>query len=122
MFGKSEENSAREAEAERLCALPVADLATEIMPVFGPGQPGSEVAIATGNVINYLLESYPGGPKRLSQLERPVREGLQMLEHAGLILVVPTDTYGGVLFVTRLGEKALAEGTVRRYLSDRGPV
>jgi hypothetical protein len=41
MFGDKAEKAARAAEAqaaaERLIALPAADLAVEIMPVFGPG-------------------------------------------------------------------------------------
>lgn len=42
-----------------------------------------------------------------------MREGLQMLEHAGLICLVLSPTFGGDFHATRVGEQALAEGDVR---------
>ena len=118
-----EESGAREAEVKRLSALPVLDLAEEIMPAFGPDGPGKgEVGLVDGNVINYLLASYPGRPKEPPELMHPVREGLQQLEHASLILVTPTSTFGGILSPTRLGWRALAEGTVRQYLTGAASV
>jgi hypothetical protein len=122
LFGKSEEKAAQEAaaeaEVERLNALPVATLAAEIMPAFGPDGPRSAGGrgINILQVANWLIASYPRGTKYLQQLQTPVREGVQALEHAGLVQRWGPASAGSRLSATRLGETALAEGDVLRHL------
>lgn len=50
----------------------------------------------------------------------PVQEGLQALEHAELIRRVRLGEGSSHVVATRLGETALAEGTVRQYLNRPG--
>ena len=123
LFGRREEKIAQEAAAqaefERLSALPVVDLATELLPAFGADakKPVHSALVAT----NWIMASYPRGGKYLKDLQQPVREALQALEHAGLLTQRVRISGGGggsqmLMNITRLGETALAEGSVRRYL------
>ena len=127
MFGNKAQKAARAAEADaviqRLLALPVADLAVEIMPVFGPGGVRSKISLGMGTreIVSWLLSSGERGTvqvRQLWQLLGPVREGLQALEHAGLVLRVQSGDSSYVQ-ATRLGLAALAEGSVRSYLSPK---
>jgi hypothetical protein len=123
LFGNKEEKAARqaaaEAEANRLGALPAGELAAELMPAFGPDGPGRgrrhEVNLL--QLSNWLLRSFPGGPKYLRDLERPTREAVQALEHAGLIERLGQHGVGQRFAATRLGEDAIAEGSARQHLS-----
>jgi len=120
LFGKSEEKAAEEqaaeAEAARLQSLPAAELAEAVMPAFGPegARPGHELNIL--QVLSWLMSSYPGGTKRLTQLRQPTREAIQALENAGLVIQMGPGGPGARLKATSLGETALAEGTVAKYL------
>jgi hypothetical protein len=122
LFRKSQEKEAEEAAAqaefERLNGLPVPDLAAELLPAFSPDQKRS----AHGPLIaaNWLMASYPGGTKYLKPLQEPVREAMQALEHAGLLIMVTQNAGGAKMDITRLGETALAQGTVREYLQPAG--
>ena len=114
MFGDGEAKRVGQAEADRICGLPVADVAAELMPAFapdGPGKNGLDARLA----MKYLLRSVPHKVEHEIQLEEPAREGLQMLEHARLITLVVTDR---TFWATRLGTQALAQGTVQQYLDD----
>jgi len=132
---KVAEGTATAAEFDRMCSLPRADLAAEIMPVFGPdGQrpTGGHPGINLMQILMWVTVSKPGGTKYMSQLEEPVREALQLLEHANLVIASTTGgqkhmsgvTPGEILTkgvsnwlsATTLGETALAEGTVRQHL------
>jgi hypothetical protein len=126
------------AEIQRLGALPLRQLAVEIMVKgFGPGGPGGpglpdspgslEVpatpAAPWKRVTNFTIaalfvsgfESKAVSPQLRWPLRFLVREGLQVLEHACLVLLVwdPGEHYAA----TRLGRRALASGTVEHYLS-----
>jgi hypothetical protein len=126
LFGKSEakvaQAEAAKAEFDRLAALPPAELAVEIMPVFGPGGPkgkGPSGGINILQVMIGLLGDTPGGTKYMSQLQEAVREGLQVLEHAELVL--RNTRQGGTWYnATRLGETALADGTVQQQIQQHG--
>jgi hypothetical protein len=62
-----------------------------------------------------LLEKIPRGTKYMSQLQEPIREGLQVLEHAELVL--RTTRQSGTWYnANRLGETALADGTVQQSI------
>lgn len=123
LFRKSEEKVAQEkaaqAEVDRLMALPVDDLAAELLPAFGPeGIPHSGGGIRPQELCKWLLASYPRSfwinP---GQLLMPVREGLQALEHANLLSSAPYERMT-IWRITRLGDTALAEGKTRQYLRD----
>jgi hypothetical protein len=120
LFGNKEEKAAEDqaarAEVDRLLALPVAELAEEVMPAFGPegARPGQEVNILL--VMNWLMRSYPRGTKYLTELREPTWEAMQALENAGLVIHMGATGPGGRLKATRAGEDALAEGNVAKYL------
>ena len=123
MFGNKAEKAARaeaaDAAVQRLLALSVADLAAEIMPVFGPGGASTRMGqrIGTLQIVNWLLSSGPRGTGQFKQLRGPVREGVQALEHAGLVMRVQLGGGDTCLQATRLGLTALAEGSAGSYLS-----
>ena len=122
MFSKRDERAAHSAaareSADRLLSLPVADLAAEIMSAFGPNGVSTKYGQRIGalQVANWLLKQYPRGTGQLKELLNPVREGLQALEHAELILRRPLGDGNFEWQVTRLGESALADGSVSQHL------
>jgi hypothetical protein len=127
LFGNSEEKKAKEAaaqaESERLVGLPAADLATEIMPAFGADGIDAKSGHRQGpmEVTEWLLASTSTKVKYRQPILGPVIEGLQLLDNAGL---VGRRSFGGsnssasTYHATRLGEEALAGGTVRERLGD----
>jgi hypothetical protein len=124
LFGNREDKAAQGAaalaEIEWLSSLPAADLAAEMMPAFGPDGPrvpGGGLGIL--QVMTWLMSSYPRGNKGLSRLLPAACEGVQVLENAGLVQVLQRGSDGSVgrLTVTRLGERALTEDSVHRYLN-----
>jgi hypothetical protein len=124
LFGGGAEKAAQEAaakaEAERLTAIPRPELAVEVMRVFAPGQPGGEHPGRGLNILQimiWLMSTYPRGTGYLAQLEMPVREALQLLENASLVLRLGDREGGGHLIATTLGQQALSEGSVAQYLS-----
>jgi hypothetical protein len=121
LFGNKEEKEAEDqaarAEIDRLLSLPVPELAAEIMPAFGPdgARPGREVGLL--QVANWLLRDHRRGVKYLKELLDPIREAVQALEHAELVLRLGHGSGENArLKATRLGEQALAEGNVAKYL------
>jgi hypothetical protein len=115
---RAAQEAAAKAETDRLAALPAQELAVEIMPAFGPDGPGR------GNPpeVNYIqLASWLMRPQHLSahgmrDLQLPLREAVQRLEVAGLVVRHPGS---GRLVATAAGQAALAEGTVTERLIDR---
>jgi hypothetical protein len=120
LFGNSEEKAAEQAaakaEAERLVALPLAELAPEVLPAYGPdgAKPGDTINIL--QVMSWMMRDYPGGTKQLKELQGPVREAIGALEHADLLVEVGRRGAGSQLKLSRLGEQALAEGKVAEHL------
>ena len=126
LFGNKAEKAEREgaaaAETERLVALPVADLATEVMRAFGPGGMESRSGHRQGalEVTSWLLASFSSSVKYRQPLLGPVIEALQTLENAGLL---GQRSFGGsgstssTYHATQLGEEALAAGSVRERLT-----
>jgi hypothetical protein len=124
LFGGGAEKAAQEAaanaEAERLTTISRPDLAVEVMRVFAPDQPGGEHPGRGLNILQimiWLMSTYPRGTGYLGQLEMPVREALQLLENASLVLRLGDREGGGHLVATTLGQQALSEGSVAQYLS-----
>ena len=126
LFGKNEQKAAEveaaQAEADRLGALTPAELAVELMPVFGPEGPkgrGPDGGINLLQIGIGLFEKTPRATSHMRALQQPVREALQVLEHAELIN--RTTRQSGTWYnATRLGETALTEGTVQQQVQERG--
>jgi hypothetical protein len=104
-----------EGEVERLSALPLPELASEVMTRgFGPDCPADDGRPSVRMIADLLV---PGGV-RLEQgayqgLNDLIGEGVQVLEHAGLVLSTVWGGKGGLYFVaTRRGKTALERNTV----------
>jgi hypothetical protein len=95
------------------------ELAEVLMPAFGPDGPKPGSYLNQLQVASWLMSSYPRGTKYLKELREPIMEGLQDLENVGLIVGRSRGGGASLLKATRLGETALAEGTVGDYL--KGP-
>jgi hypothetical protein len=119
LFRKSEERVAQDAAAEeefdRLCALPPADLAAAVMPAFAPDGPGHGKTVNVLQIQSWLMSSFSHASGYSGKLRDPVSEAVQALSNAGL--AERTGPHGDLVKTTRLGEAALADGTVARQLA-----
>jgi hypothetical protein len=110
--------AAAEAESERLGAMPVVELAVEIMAAFGPNGINAKSGHRQGpfEVVSWLVPDLP--MKYRNTVLGPVIEALGVLEHANLVTGRSFGSDGGssTYHASRLGETALAEGTVREQL------
>ena len=102
-------------------SAPPADLAAEIMGVYGPGGPGHEI-LGWTYFSDWMFRQYPPrkgivvmGPP----VQRPIREAIQLLEHSELVLRFGSESESWQ--VTRLGLATLARGkdAVRQRIKDR---
>jgi len=123
LFRRNEEKAARKAaartEIERLRAVPVADLAADLLVGLGPDGPTHGTSIRVQQLCEYLLRDYPGaGQMDTLNLSAPVNKALDMLEGAGLVSPISV-TRTPVWRITPLGEDTLAEGDVRDRLRRR---
>jgi hypothetical protein len=122
LFGNKEEKAAQEeaakAEVERLQSLTAAQFAEVLMPAFGPDGPKPGGYLNDLQVGSWLMSSFPRGTKFLTDLRNPMMEGLQVLENADLIVGRTRGGAASLLKATRLGEEALAQGNVSKYLKD----
>lgn len=124
LFRRSEEKAARKAaanlEIQRLRALSVEDLAAEMFPALGPDGPTHGTSIRAQQLAAYLLREHPrAGQMTTIQLMSAVRKALYRLEEAGLASPISVQREP-VWRITPLGERALAEGAVRRQLTGAG--
>jgi hypothetical protein len=123
LFRKSEDKIAKEAAAQaeydRLNALSPADLAVEVMPAFGPDGPHGHGPNGGINILQALFwlnqAHFPSGISYIRQLQEPVREAIQALDHAGLVMT-SAGREGSWTSATRLGLAALADGTLSRHV------
>ena len=120
MFRRNEEKAARKAAAKeeiaRLRAVPVDDLAVDVLPALGPDGPTRGTSIRVQQLCEYLLRDYPGaGQMDTLNLTAPVNRALDMLDDAGLVSPISVQRTP-VWRITPLGERILAEGTVRERL------
>jgi hypothetical protein len=123
LFRRNEEKAARKAaarvEIERLRALPVDDLAVDLLPGLGPEGPTHGTSIRVQQLCEYLLKDYPGaGNMDTLNLTAAVNEALDMLDDAGLVAPISVQRTP-VWRITGLGKSALAEGDVRERLRRR---
>ncbi len=129
---------ALQAEVDRLNALPLQQLAAEVMRRgFGPGGPGADDEDVTVGQEN--INAGPSVPRIAGEFEpqrgftfpvptaedqklqqriaRLVAEGLQELEHASLVRTQMHTGMGGLDYATtRRGRSALERGEVERIL------
>lgn len=145
LFGHKQQDQAEDAaaggssaltqEIERLDALPLPALAAEVMARgFGPGAPGADEDgtvtiggpnISAGVTVRRVASEFEpeGSGGHLNDslqlaLDRLVAEGLQTLEHAGLVRTQMHTSMGSLDYaLTRVGRTALARGEVERALS-----
>lgn len=99
----------------RLEQLSVVELAVELMPAFGPEGPkghGLNGGINILQVMAWKLSAFPRATKFMTRLQEPVREGLQALENAGLVLKTASSQAGTWWNATRAGTAVLTAGTV----------
>jgi len=127
LFGSGRERAAKEraaqAEADRIRALAPADLAAELMGAFGDeGARGGLLgrSVTPLAVSEWMLRGHPRPGRHLRELHPAVRDGLRMLERAGLLEWRGSQTVGAKakLSATALGLVALHQGTVRDRLRD----
>jgi hypothetical protein len=100
-----------------LVSVPPEDLARVLMPAFLDGNDLSEAKL-----VRWLHREYPDAADGdTAWLERPVREALQVLEHAELIYLSRWSDSPPQWRVTRLGVLCLNEGedSVRQCIEDR---
>jgi hypothetical protein len=116
MFRKSEEKKARDAaaqaEVDRLKALSPDELAVEILPVLGSDAvPGGVRGARVQEIIKGLLSaSSASWTVNTGVLLLPVREALQRLEHANLVMQMGS----GVDQATHWRITSEGQGTVAR--------
>jgi hypothetical protein len=121
-------------EVARLDGLSLAALATEVMTKgFGPGAPGEDpdntVTIGGPNInsgvtVGQIAGEFvaEGAARQASdatrlRLHRLIAEGVQALEHAGLIRTQMHTSMGSLDYaLTRLGRSALERGEVERVV------
>jgi hypothetical protein len=115
---KQAKAAAAEADSERLGALPVEELAVEVMAAFGPNGIDAKSGHRQGpfEVVSWLVPDLPMGYR--NTVLGPVTEALGVLEHANLLTSRSFGSQGrsSTYHASRLGETALAEGTVRQHL------
>ena len=120
LFRRSEEKAARKAaakeEIDRLRALLVDDLAVDVLPGLGPDGPTHGASVRVQQLCQYLLRDYPGaGQMDTLDLLAPVSKALDRLQGIGLARPISVQR-SPVWRITPLGEKTLAEGTLRQRL------
>lgn len=123
LFHKSDDKIAKEAAAqaefERLNTLSPADLAIEVMPAYGPDGPHGHGPDGGINILQALLwlnqAHFPSGISYIRQLQEPVREAIQALDHAGLV-ITSAGPQGAWTAPTRLGLASLGDGTLSERL------
>jgi hypothetical protein len=115
-FARREEKRAREAaiqaEVDRLKALSPETLAVEVLPILATeAAKKSRVGHLYVSDICRELVGTVSGRVNLA-LKQPVREALQRLEHANLVLQVAQPEMGTSWRITGEGEQAVAAGNV----------
>lgn len=125
LFGNKEKKAAQsaalQAEYERLGALPLPELATEVMERgFGPGGPGGQLEIK----VNALFDLYAPMKSAFGvdftprlKIEDLLKDAAAALEHAGLLVMSPGGEGGNLQYAkSRAGQDALDAGDVRGKL------
>ena len=129
LFNKDEENAKLHAELERIQALPLNEIAAEVLEkAFSPGTPGADGKPTTipevGLPFNPAEGSFGIDDQALVDMGFVMAEAVQVLEHACLVRMEVAGSggvYGSNYRTTRLGQQALTAGTVKKILDAGGP-
>jgi hypothetical protein len=120
---RDEENDKLRAEVDRISALPLQQLAAEVMvKAFGPGGPGADKPTGMGTIagaFNPAMISVGIDENALDVCYRVIAEAVQVLEHACLVrsdISGGGSVYGIVWNATRYGQQAIAQNAVERIL------
>ena len=119
----AESKHALESELQSAMPLPpVADLAAELMPAFGLGGPLTLHQLVKWKLDQYEFSSSAKKAIAYPKLETPVREALQVLEHAELLYRTVAEESADKWAATRLGLEALRGGkdVVTQRIKERG--
>jgi hypothetical protein len=124
---KREEKRAREGEAQeeidRLKGLAPEQLAAEILPVMGSDDLKAKLTGARVQEISKGMLDGFGSSMRVNPgvLLIPIREGLQRLEHANLVMQMASSNVDSSSRwrITKTGEEALAAGDAAAKLAAR---
>jgi hypothetical protein len=124
---KREEKQAREgqaqAEIDRLKGLAPEQLAAEILPVMGSDDLKAKLTGARVQEISKGMLDGFGSSMRVNPgvLLIPIREGLQRLEHANLVMQMASSNVDASSRwrITKTGEEALAAGDAAAKLAAR---
>jgi hypothetical protein len=122
---KREEKRAREGQAQeeidRLKGLAPEQLAAEILPVMGSDDLKSKLSGARVQEISKGMLDGFGSSMRVNPgvLLIPIREGLQRLEHANLVMQMASSNVDSSSRwrITKTGEEALAAGDAAAKLA-----
>jgi hypothetical protein len=122
---KREEKRAREGQAQeeidRLKGLAPEQLAAEILPVMGSDDLKSKLSGARVQEISKGMLDGFGSSMRVNPgvLLIPIREGLQRLEHANLVMEMASSNVDASSRwrITKTGEEALAAGDAAAKLA-----
>jgi hypothetical protein len=121
-----------EAEANRLAALSLPQLAAEVLTkAFSAEYEPDAGMLEVGAIVDACLPPHgewtgspwkePPAPDALLLLRDLIREGVQVLEHAGLLMPKGYSTngnwYHAGYVTTRLARTAIADGSVERILT-----
>ena len=100
--------------------MDVDELAEAVLRGLGPDGPTKGMSTRVQQLCIYLLADHPGaGQLDTLDLRAPVGRALSMLDGAGLVSPISVQREP-VWRITPLGEKVLADGTVRQRLTGIG--
>jgi hypothetical protein len=136
LFGNKEAKAAKKAVSQgacdRLLALTPAARAVEVLPVLDSltrkrvGKLTDPRSRATArNLCRFPVDTVCKGLGDFSQttlflLRQPIKDSLQLLEHANLVAMTPQSEGGTLWSITEAGEQALADGTAAQKLGLAG--
>ena len=124
------EDDAGRAMLNWVNGVPPAELAAELMAAFGPDGYQGDDNLKPGHLVDWLFRGHRTIPgDYVKTLRRPIREAMQLLEHAELVYVRSMgDGYDGqsggppvAWSATRLGLVFLSDGkaAVRQRIKNR---
>ena len=115
---KRGDGGAVDTEIGRLSALSLRELAAEILAQVPSYEPKVGVYGPTEFELARMLSPSKPSAEQSLRLAPIIAEGLQVLEHAGLVRLRQRSTEGIEYPLTRAGEAALADGNVTGRLRD----
>jgi hypothetical protein len=124
---KDQENDKLRAELERISLLPLSDLAAEVMMKgFGGDSKGATGPTGMGTIagaFNPAMITVGIDQSALEAMYSVTAEGVQVLEHAGLVRCDVSGSggmYAMIWTATRRGRQALEQNAVARFLEEDG--